>query len=178
MIFSNCEKELSSYAQMLYINCLIYQFDGLEISEKNSHAFKIYETELKVGSIRGKGFIELEKAGLISIEENHVIFNNTWGQYIDRSALINTRLNDSDKIYEKLKKELLKSQSTKDYVLMKYRIEPEKYELLVNDFFAKQIALNKVYADLHDVTKHFYFWVGKNKNNFEGRGKSTTILGM
>lgn len=177
MIFEGLDNELSSYAKMLYINCLIHHFENLELSEKNSHAFKIYKTEMDFNKSI-KGFIELEKSGLISIEDSHIVFNNFWGQYIDRSALINPFKEDAFNSVARFKKEILESELTREYILMKYRIPYENYASLVNKFVDQQVALNKTYSDLHEVTKHFYYWVGKNKNNLDGKGKSTTILGM
>jgi len=177
-IFDGLENELSSYAQMVYINSLIYHFSDLEISEKNAHAFKVYKSEIKVGTRANKGFIELEKSGLISIEDTHIVFHNAWGQFIDRSALINPTKESALNSIDRFKKELLDSELTREYVLMKYKIKPEKYPSLVDRFVEQQSAMNKIYSDLHDVTKHFYYWVGKNKNDLGGKGKSTTILGM
>ena len=177
MIFEGLEDDLSSYAKMVYINCLIHHFEDLELSEKNSHAFKIYKTEMEFDKSI-KGFIELEKSGLISIEDSHIVFHNNWGQHIDRSALINPFKEEPFNSVARFKKEILESQTTRDYVLMKYKIQQENYPTLVNKFVDQQVALNKTYSDLHEVTKHFYYWVGKNKNNTDGRGKSTTILGM
>jgi len=177
MIFSSLDKELSSYAQMLYINCLIYHFEDLEISEKNSHGFKVYKSEMKI-NITAKGFVELEKSGLISIQQDHVVFNNVWGQHIDRSALTNSLKDDLINSITGYSDKLLESVSTQEYVLMKHKIKPENYESLVKSFISEQKALKKCYNDLNDVTRHFYYWVGKNKNNVESKGKSTTILGM
>lgn len=176
MIFEGLENDLSNYAKMVYMNCLIYHFEHLDLSEKNAHAFKIYKSEMDFDKSL-KGFIELEKAGLIAIEEKHVNFHNAWGKHIDRNALIHSFQSPLNSA-EAYKSQLLQSQTTKDFLGMKYKVSHEKYNVLVNEFIDHQTAVNKIYSDLHDVTKHFYYWVGKNHNNFNGTGKSTTILGM
>ncbi len=177
MIFGGLENELSNYSKMVYISCLINHFEELELSEKNAHSFRIWKFEMEFDKSI-KGFIELEKAGIVSIEPDHVVFHNTWGQHIDRSALSNPFKEAPYNSVARFKKEILESETTRDYVLMKYKIQSDIYPTLVNKFVDQQVALNKTYSDLHEVTKHFYYWVGKNKNNTDGRGKSTTILGM
>jgi len=178
-IFENVEFELSNNAKMLYINLLIFHFEKLPISEKNSHGFKIVKNDFNSLDFENKDLIDLERANLILMNHDDCIyFNNVWGKWIDRTMLVNDSLVNALNTAERFKEQLLNSVSTSNYLCMKYKLSSEKYIALVNDFCEKQTAMLKTYVDLHDVTKHFYYWVGKNENSFNGKGQSTNILGM
>lgn len=173
-IFERSKITLSSSAKMLYINCMIHHFEELDERESNSHAFKIYEGEIEMGKYM-KSFSELQRAGLVQIEDNGVIFENHWGQFIDRSALIKSLHPTNTIAYHE--QELLSSQTLFEYVSRTNRITKESYEQLLKKFIEEQKALNKVYADYNDVSRHFFFWIQKQKPT-TSQGSSTKILGM
>lgn len=173
-IFERSKIELSSTAKMLYINCMIHHFDELDEQESNSHAFVIYEGEVDVKRYM-KTFAELQKAGLVHIENNGILFENHWGQYIDRSALKKSAIPVNTIAF--FEEELFQNNTLFEYCVRNSKITREALDGYITKFVQEQQALNKVYSDFNDVSRHFYFWFQKQKPT-ASTGSSSKILGM
>lgn len=173
-IFERSKIELSSTAKMLYINCMIHHFDELDEQESNSHAFVIYEGEVDVKRYM-KTFAELQKAGLVRIENNGILFENHWGQYIDRSALKKSAIHVNTIAF--FEEELFQNNTLFEYCVRNSKITREALDGYITKFVQEQQALNKVYSDFNDVSRHFYFWFQKQKPT-ASTGSSSKILGM
>ena len=176
-IFERSKIELSSTAKMLYINCMVHHFEELDEQETNSHAFKIYDGEMDFKKYI-KTFAELEKAGLVKIESNGVIFENHWGQFIDRSAL--TKINAPINTISHFETELYNNNRLFEHCSKTFILNREKLDGYIVKFIDEQQALNKIYHDFNDVSRHFYFWLQKQlpTNPQPSKGSSSTILGM
>lgn len=74
-------------ARGLYIHCLIHRFSKLEAKTANTTAFEIHNDDIKNFEKHKKLFIQLEKAGLVSVSVNTINFHNMWGTHIDRTKL-------------------------------------------------------------------------------------------
>lgn len=173
-IFERSKIELSSTAKMLYINCMIHHFDELDEQESNSHAFVIYEGEVDVKRYM-KTFAELQKAGLVHIENNGILFENHWGQYIDRSALKKSAIPVNTIAF--FEEELFQNNTLFEYCVRNSKVTREALDNYIAKFVQEQQALNKVYSDFNDVSRHFYFWFQKQKPT-ASTGSSSKILGM
>jgi hypothetical protein len=140
-IFERSKIELSSTAKMLYINCMVHHFDELDEQESNSHAFKIYDGEMDLKKYM-KTFAELEKAGLVKIENNGVIFENHWGQFIDRSALKKPLAPVNTIAYFEV--ELFQNNTLFEYCARTNKVTREVLDGYITKFIQEQKALNKV----------------------------------
>lgn len=173
-IFERSKIELSSTAKMLYINCMIHHFEELDEQESNSHAFVIYEGEIDVKRYM-KTFAELQKAGLVQIQNNGILFENHWGQYIDRSALKKSAIPVNTIAF--FEEELFENNTLFEYCVRDSKVTREALDSYITKFVQEQQALNKVYSDFNDVSRHFYFWFQKQKPT-ASTGSSSKILGM
>ena len=170
MIFENAEIEVSQMTKMVYINCLIHHFKDKKATLNNSVAFEVFDTDFDFQKFK-KNFQELHKAGIVTLNGSIITFNNVWGKHIDRTKLdveeteTNSRINFIPA--DKLKDELLKSQSLLDVCRMRYKLSNEQITNLINLFIIEQTAFNKTYNNPNDCLKHFTYWLNYNKDKSE-----------
>lgn len=159
------EAKLSSKAKSLYINCLMGYFKGLEANEKNAMAFELFEEDIKNYEKWKTTFQELHKAKLITITSKMIVFNNCWGQFIDRQQLTNSTLAiyvETMKSAEDFRQNLLQNESMMSVMGMKNKIKIKQVLNLIDVFIMEQMAIGTKYANSSECIRHFINWSSKN----------------
>jgi hypothetical protein len=152
---------VSAKSQLLYIRMLINRFRNdkdarggfIETSQKIN--FDTYKYEL----------IELQSIGLIEIkfsnEQYEYIIKPLWEKFIPVFMPDYSNVNNINK-YEK---DLLSSEQTLEYVMMRERVSKDDAKKLLNFFIIEQKVTDKIYSNLQDAKKHFLAWVRTNNNH-------------
>ena len=162
---------LSAKAKIAYIQCLTYHFEDLEPKIVNLQSFELHKRVVNQKSI--VYFQELEKAGLVIINESTITFINHWHKYIDKSQLEKVKAHEYLGLmdYKKAndyKDELLKSDSFSELLQMEFKIDKDKVVYLVNRFFNEQNAVEQSYANYQSASRHCLSWIRKEMKNNSG----------
>jgi hypothetical protein len=160
---------ISPMSKMIYINCLIHNFENKKPTIANSVAFDLLTSDFDFDKFK-KNFHELHKAELITINGDVITFNNTWGKYIDRAKLDcddedsykgeNYSFIPADKIQKKLFSE---NETLIEICQMKHNLKQAQTNNLIDLFLKEQVALKKTYQSEQDCVKHFMYWLNYNK---------------
>jgi len=166
-IFENAKGKLSPMTKMIYINCLMHYFRDKKSTVANAVAFELFEEDFKDYEKFKKNMQELHKAGLVTIGIKSIVFNNMWGQYIDRRQLEKVNVEEfvagfSFREPKAFKEELLKSGSLYELCSMKYKLGKGQVQKLIDIFILEQTTAEKTYQNFSDCIKHFSNWAGKN----------------
>ena len=164
---------LSAKAKIAYIQCLTYHFEELEPKIVNLQSFELHKRVVNQKSI--VYFQELEKAGLVIINESTITFINHWHKYIDKSQLEKVKAHEYLGLmdYKKAndyKDELLKSDSFSELLQMEFKIDKYKVVYLLNRFFNEQNAIEQSYANYQSASRHCLSWIRKEMKNSSGGG--------
>ena len=164
---------LSAKAKIAYIQCLTYHFEDLEPKIVNLQSFELHKRVVNQKSI--VYFQELEKAGLVIINESTITFINHWHKYIDKSQLEKVKAHEYLGLmdYKKAndyKDELLKSDSFSELLQMEFKIDKDKVVYLLNRFFNEQNAIEQSYANYQSASRHCLSWIRKEMKNSSGGG--------
>lgn len=164
---------LSAKAKIAYIQCLTYHFEDLEPKIINLQSFELHKRVVNQKSI--VYFQELEKAGLVIINESTITFINHWHKYIDKSQLEKVKAHEYLGLmdYKKAndyKDELLKSDSFSELLQMEFKIDANKVVYLLNRFFNEQNAIEQSYANYQSASRHCLSWIRKEMKNSSGGG--------
>ena len=164
---------LSAKAKIAYIQCLTYHFEDLEPKIINLQSFELHKRVVNQKSI--VYFQELEKAGLVIINESTITFINHWHKYIDKSQLEKVKAHEYLGLmdYKKAndyKDELLKSDSFSELLQMEFKIDKDKVVYLLNRFFNEQNAIEQSYANYQSASRHCLSWIRKEMKNSIGGG--------
>jgi len=162
---------LSAKAKIAYIQCLTYHFEELEPKIVNLQSFELHKRVVNQKSI--VYFQELEKAGLVIINESTITFINHWHKYIDKSQLEKVKAHEYLGLmdYKKAndyKDELLKSDSFSELLQMEFKIDKDKVVYLLNRFFNEQNAVEQSYANYQSASRHCLSWIRKEMKNNSG----------
>ena len=164
---------LSAKAKIAYIQCLTYHFEDLEPKIINLQSFELHKRVVNQKSL--VYFQELEKAGLVIINESTITFINHWHKYIDKSQLEKVKAHEYLGLmdYKKAndyKDELLKSDSFSELLQMEFKIDANKVVYLLNRFFNEQNAVEQSYANYQSASRHCLSWIRKEMKNSSGGG--------
>lgn len=162
------EKGLSSMSKSLYTNCLIKHFKGKDAVAENATSFEIKINGIPQFHKWQKYFLELKNVGIVTITQNAIVFENKWGQLIDRQKLGVSNvgpnaMNSAINFEEGLKA----NQSMVDVIGMKNKLTKNQILGLIRIFVLEQDATETLYKDLGEISKHFIYWVNTNKNNID-----------
>jgi hypothetical protein len=149
-------------ARMIYISCLIQHFESLEPSEKNAMQFEMKMTDCKYKKFAASYFA-LAEVGLITLLDDHILFNNAWGQHIDRLAL--TKSSDPEDTLNGVlnwEDELKRGSRMKDHIRRTFKLSEIQYDKLLEQFISEQAASKRVYTSESDVLSHFQNWAKYN----------------
>ena len=178
------EVKLSALSKMLYINCLTYHFKDKPAKVSSAISFEILNVEIPNYTKYEKYFIELHKAELIVLSDSKILFNNVWGQYIDRSKLEKVSVDEyvagfSFQSVLAFKDELFNNQKLFELAMMKNKLSKVQIEKLLNLFIKEQETFETKYNNFSECVKHFSYWISKNINNApkEATKSSGKILG-
>ena len=164
---------LSAKAKVAYLQCLTYHFEDLEPKMVNLQSFELQKRIVNQKSI--VYFQELEKAGLVKINENTITFINHWHKYIDKSSFEKVKAHDYLVLmdYKKAndyKDELLNSDSFSELLQMEFKIDRQKVVYLLNRFFNEQNAIEQSYPNYQSASRHCLSWIRKEMKNNSGGG--------
>lgn len=164
---------LSAKAKVAYLQCLTYHFEDLEPKMVNLQSFELQKRIVNQKSI--VYFQELEKAGLVKINENTITFINHWHKYIDKSSFEKVKAHEYLGLmdYKKAndyKDELLNSDSFSELLQMEFKIDRQKVVYLLNRFFNEQNAIEQSYANYQSASRHCLSWIRKEMKNNSGGG--------
>jgi hypothetical protein len=178
------EVKLSALSKMLYINCLTYHFKDKLPKVSSAVAFEILNKEIPSYNKYEKYFIELHKAELIVLSDSKILFNNVWGNYIDRSKLEKVSPDEyvagfSFQSVLSFKDELFNNEKLFELTMMKNKLSRNQIEKLLNLFIKEQETFETKYNNFSECAKHFSYWILKNINNApkESIKSSGKILG-
>ena len=164
---------LSAKAKVAYLQCLTYHFEDLEPKMVNLQSFELQKRIVNQKSI--VYFQELEKAGLVKINENTITFINHWHKYIDKSSFEKVKAHEYLGLmdYKKAndyKDELLNSDSFSELLQMEFKIDRQKVVYLLNRFFNEQNAIEQSYPNYQSASRHCLSWIRKEMKNNSGGG--------
>lgn len=164
---------LSAKAKVAYLQCLTYHFEDLEPKMVNLQSFELQKRIVNQKSI--VYFQELEKAGLVKINENTITFINHWHKYIDKSSFEKVKAHEYLGLmdYKKAndyKDELLNSDSFSELLQMEFKIDRQKVVYLLNRFFNEQNAIEQSYPNYQSASRHCLSWIRKEMKNTSGGG--------
>ena len=158
----------SPMAKSLYINCLIKHFKGKEAVEENSQQFIFKTADIPNYKKFYPLFCELHQAQLVKINHGHIIFQNKWGELIDRTKLLNGNLGKSNggSVLD-YAEALTQNTSMVDVVGMKNKLSKNQVLRMIEIFLLEQDATQTSYKDLGELSKHFIYWVNLNKDKVQ-----------
>jgi len=158
------EIKLSTTAKFLYINCLTHHFRDKPATTSNSIAFDIFISDIPDFKKLENHFEQLDKAGLIEIQDRRIKFLNHWGQSIDRTLLdklTEVSMGTVSKLASEYKEELLNRQSLYELIGMQHKLSIKQIDVLIETFVKEQDTFEKKYSSFSDCLKHFSNWVRK-----------------
>lgn len=183
-IFDNAACKLSAYSQMLYINCLIHHFKDKTAKVSAAAAFEINKADFKDFEKYRKNMAQLNEAGLITIGENSIVFNNVWYEYIDKTKLEKVSpyeyvANFNYKPVKEFESELRSSVKIRELAKMRYKLNDNQIERLIDIFIKEQDAFEKTYPNFSECIKHCTYYIGKNTDKVQKETikNNTKILG-
>ena len=153
-----------SRSKSLYINCLIKHFKDKDATEENAQEFIFKTADIPNYKKFYPMFCELHEAQLVKINHGHIIFQNKWGQFIDRTRLSSEDLGKSNKPLLDFENDLKSNSSMIDVVGMKNKLSRNQVCNLIKIFLLEQDATQSSYKDLGELSKHFIYWVNANKD--------------
>jgi hypothetical protein len=158
---------LEGSPRALYVNCLTHHFRDRKPTVANAIQFEIFKKDIKGYKGLEKNFQLLQAAELVVIGQESIVFNNVWGQHIDREKL--ERVAPVEFVAgfqfhpaEKFRDELLNSQTLIDLQAMKYKATKVQVIKMIELFLKEQETFEKKYSDHADCKKHFTYWLGHN----------------
>lgn len=175
---------LSPMAQMTYINCLMYWFDGMPLDLESANAFDIVKAQMKSYPANEKYFKEMETAGIVQINSETITFFNYWRKHIDKDLLNKPSpeqylQRSEEKPAREYLSELLVNRSLFDLVGMRHKFPEDKIKELIKEFVQEQDVTKKKYFNPDRCAEHCIRWINKKaphvpKGTGAGNGK---ILG-
>ena len=154
--------KLSSKAQMLYINCLMYHFKYLDAKQYNCNAFDIMIDEFPNFDKYVDLIKELDNASLVELSNGRILFYNVWSSFIDKSLLDNPTQEIVQQSVVVFKEELLASQQLVELSMMKYKLSKLQVLKLIELFVKEQESFKKTYLTYSDCIKHCTYWMASS----------------
>lgn len=174
-IFDGTGMDISSVSKTFYINCLMHHFKGKKATVVNAMAFEFTNEDIDFIKFK-KQINELHKASIVVLNGDVLLFNNSWGKYIDKSKLDKdekesyTGTSYSFIPMKDLLDVLLKNESLIELCQMRNKIEKNQVILLIKDFAKEQISVKKTYLNEQECSKHCINWIGRANKSSPGIG--------
>lgn len=159
----------ATFTQAIYFKCLIYQFSNKEQNiDGISLPFRLSKVEVnfKLKSVEDC-FIKLEEASLVEIEQKEILFKDVWSKYLRKDLAPTSMVGIKDIDFEK---EIL-TDGFYELIKRRYGVSDKEANLHAKTFIKEQEYTNKVYNDINDCKRHFTFWIGKNYDAKNYKGK-------
>ena len=104
----------------------------------------------------------LDKAKLVVLEKDNILFLNVWSKHLQLYRFKNnTHKLTSVMEYQE---NMYNSHSLVEAVAMKNRIKKEEVNQLFKLFFSEQNGIGKEYQNESECRKHFIYWCNNNLN--------------
>jgi len=167
-IFNETAKiRLDGAARALYVNCLTHHFRDKQPTVANAIQFEMQKDEIKGYAKIERNFKMLESAELVVIGHESIVFNNVWGQLIDRTKLEMVEPTEFLAGFHfhsvtKFKDDLYNNQKLIELLAMRYKASKIQVEKMVDLFIKEQETFEKKYSDHSDCIKHFTYWFNRN----------------
>ena len=161
-IFKEVDTKLSYGSMQFYQNCMNYHFSSQEEDIVNLNEFHISYDKLKNLEKYRLQLTQLEKAKLIVLEKDNILFLNVWSKHLQLHRFKKNNYKLSSVM--DYKDEMYNSNSLIEAVAMKSRIKKEEVNQLLQLFFAEQNAIGKEYQNESECRKHFIYWSNNNIN--------------
>ncbi len=161
-IFKEVDIKLSYGSMQFYQNCMNYHFSSQEEDIVNLNEFHISYNKLKNLEKYRLQLTQLEKAKLIVLEKDNILFLNVWSKHLQLHRFKKNNYKLSSVM--DYKDEMYNSNSLIEAVAMKSRIKKEEVNQLLELFFAEQNAIGKEYQNESECRKHFIYWSNNNIN--------------
>tara|TARA_R110001592_G_scaffold57934_7_gene176052 strand:- start:1120 stop:1692 length:573 start_codon:yes stop_codon:yes gene_type:complete len=162
-IFLNTgDEKCSVSSKMIYQSVLTHYFSDKITNIHLLTDFKMSKLELRFDKFE-KDFFSLEKAELIKIFPDHIIFYDKWSKHLDLDQFGKaeySRITAND-----VKDELYSSHSLNELIRMRYKVTIKKANDLLQAFLQEQDVINTKYANEGQVKKHFVYWCQGHINN-------------
>jgi hypothetical protein len=160
------------------MQCLTYHFEDLEPKIVNLQGFDLHKRVINQKSI--VYFQELEKAGLVKLNETTITFVNHWHKYIDKSQLEKVKPHEylglmDYKLANDFKNDIINSGSFCELIQMEYKIDKDKVVYLINRFFNEQNTHEQSYPNYQSASRHCLSWIKKELKNNQGGVITKTI---
>jgi len=149
----------SANCKMIYQSVLNHYFSDKITNVNLLTAFNMEKEKIKFDSF-SKEFLKLEKAELITIDIDNVIFHSVWVKHMNISEFGTaeyTRITANE-----VKDELYQSHALNELVRMKYKVTIKRANELLTLFLKEQLVVETKYADEGQVKKHFVYWCQNN----------------
>ena len=165
-IFENAQ--VSPMSKMVYISCLIQHFTGKEATISNAVAFDKFQEEIKFEQNK-KYYYELHRAEIITLNNRVVIFNNVWGNFIDKTKL-DTVLPEhylgAINFYpaRDFQKSMTENRNLFELCSMRFKLSKEQVIELIKVFVKEQETFSKTYQNESECLRHCTAWIGKHKD--------------
>lgn len=161
------KSKVSALATTLYINCITHYFRYKNNTFLNIPYFEINIKEIKNYDKFTIEFNQLCNATLIKIEQDKIVFNNVWKNYITKEKqFVNTKkvIINNDTLVS-IKKSLILNVNLYELLKTKYQIRDKDTTNLINVFMQEQLAQLKEYESNSNLIKHFIYWSALNNVN-------------
>lgn len=162
-----CTSRMSAMSRMVYINSLIWHFEDKEANHANLKGFDISRLKIKNYSKFSKNYEEMQKCGLVIINEKSITFMDVWSKYIDKKRL--DRISPEEfvamsnlKKIDQFEKELIGNKGLFELSRMKYKLTEAQVSKLVEIFIKEQKTTEKLYSGASDCIRHCTNWIGTN----------------
>jgi hypothetical protein len=175
-IFDSTNK-VQSLSKSLYINCLIKQFKDKDATQENSIGFHFEKKQIPNYEKWDVHFQDLQNAGLIQINPTQIVFENKWGQLIDREKLVQNHSSSIPVSGAELEIQLKNNSSMIDVICMKNKMTKSQVNSLIKIFILEQLATNTTHKDSGELAKHFIYWVTTNLDKIDMTGETVKSKG-
>lgn len=156
--------KLTASERMLYINCLMHHFKDKEPKLENLNEFELFIDKIPSFKKFKPSFVNLEKANLVWILDDRVMFKNVWSPYISISKMLNKTVEHKTYLAEDFTDEMYNSHELFDLCGMKHKVTKAQTNKLLQIFFAEQATVKQRYNDEGACRKHFVYWIASNKD--------------
>lgn len=169
--------KVQSLSKSLYINCLIKHFKDKDAAQENSIGFYFEKQQIPNYQKWDTHFQDLQKAGLVIVSAAQIVFENKWGQLIDRTKLEDSNDTTMMNNAEAFEAQLKMNTSMIDVICMKNKMSKSQVISLIKIFVLEQLATQTMHRDSGDLAKHFIYWVTTNLDKIDMSGETVRSKG-
>ena len=161
-IFKECDFKLSHTSMQLYQNILQYHFSDKEELISNLNSFRLESNQIPNFKKFKNHFYELQKANLVEIKDDYIIFKNVWQKHLNLARM--TKIVNNNTLANEYMDIMFDSQQLIEAVAMKLKIKKEDVHQLLKMFFSEQQGIGKTYTSEIECRKHFIYWSQFNQS--------------